>query len=258
MFQYEPTILLVVESTRRDSDPRRRYEALGPVAGTESSFKVSLPDPDDIEQQPIRIAIANDFPLVIDGIARALADYAEQVVVVDYDSQQGAQQHVDVVLYDCFASVTSAVALLPELLESSARLVIFSWRTDPDMVAAALRAGAAGVVCKCVGPDELVAAIQRVHRGEQVILSRRGRDQSFGRWPGDDLGVSARESELLALICQGFSNGVISEIMFLGSNTVKTYIRTLYRKIDVETRAQAVVWGMSNGFEPGQVHRSPQ
>jgi DNA-binding CsgD family transcriptional regulator len=64
------------------------------------------------------------------------------------------------------------------------------------------------------------------------------------------VGLTAREAEVLALITQGFSNQEIAERSYLSINSVKTYIRTAYRKIGVTRRAQAVVWGMKHGFEP--------
>ena len=220
---------------------------------------MSLAPLDDEDERPIRIAIVNDFPLVIAGTARALADYPEQVVVVEYDSQTLVQRQVDVVLYDWFAATTDLEAIVPQLVAAaSARLVIFSWLTDPQRVAESLRAGASGVISKSVSPGELVEAIQRVHRGEYVVPTHSGTEQQFGRWPGDDIGLTSRESEVLILICQGHSNQSISETMFLGSNTVKSYIRTLYRKIDVETRTQAVLWGVDNGFRPQRVRVFPK
>lgn len=214
---------------------------------------------EDVDQGPIRVAIVNDFPLVIAGTARALEAFPEQVVVVEYDSQTSVHRDVDVVLYDCYASVPDAVAIQPQLLGiTSARLLIFSWHTEPHLVTASLRAGAAGVVSKTASPQDLVEAIQRVHRGEQVTPPHEGDvEPAFGRWPGDDIAMTARESEVLVLICQGFSNKDISATLFLGSNTVKTYIRTLYRKIGVETRSQAVIWGLANGFRPQRVRVQP-
>ena len=68
--------------------------------------------------------------------------------------------------------------------------------------------------------------------------------------PGREAGLTAREAEVLALITQGLSNQEIAQRSYLSINSVKTYIRTAYRKIGVERRAQAVVWGMQHGFEP--------
>jgi DNA-binding CsgD family transcriptional regulator len=65
----------------------------------------------------------------------------------------------------------------------------------------------------------------------------------------DGLGLTAREVEILTLIASGHSNQQIAERCFLSINTVKTYVRTTYRKIGVQTRAQAVAWAIHHGLE---------
>ena len=73
-----------------------------------------------------------------------------------------------------------------------------------------------------------------------------------GDWPGRDHGLSARESEVLCLIAQGLSNQEIADRAYLSINSVKTYIRSAYRKIGVERRTQAVLWATRNGLVPSK------
>ena len=61
-------------------------------------------------------------------------------------------------------------------------------------------------------------------------------------------GLSKRETQVLAEIAAGRTNSEVAERLFLGINTVKTYIRTAYRKIGVETRSQAVIWALEHGL----------
>ena len=69
--------------------------------------------------------------------------------------------------------------------------------------------------------------------------------------------MTDRESEVLALITQGKSNAELAELMFISINTVKSYIRSAYRKIGVTNRTQAVLWGTDHGFRPDlQPHRT--
>jgi DNA-binding NarL/FixJ family response regulator len=63
-------------------------------------------------------------------------------------------------------------------------------------------------------------------------------------------GLSDRESEILALITQGKSNAEVAALTYLSPNTVKSSIRTIYRKIEVGSRTQAVLWGVKHGFTP--------
>ena len=203
--------------------------------------------------------VANDYPLVIGGTARALERFIDHVRVVEYASRTSVESNVDVVLFDAFGEGPGAASVRTELLShTSPRVLVFTWNTDPERVVEALRSGAAGVISKKVSPEQLVLAVQRVHAGEQVIPDHDTSDhEQFGRWPGDHIGLSARESEVLALICQGLSNQRVGDTLYLSTNTIKTYIRSAYRKIDVETRSQAVVWGLSNGFAPQSVRWFP-
>ena len=91
--------------------------------------------------------------------------------------------------------------------------------------------------------------------GEAVVLT--GDDESSvggaGDWPGRAAGLSSREAEVIALITQGLSNQEIADRAYLSINSVKTYIRTAYRKIGVQKRPHAVLWGLANHFEPDTV-----
>ena len=69
-------------------------------------------------------------------------------------------------------------------------------------------------------------------------------------WPGRTEGLTDREAEILALITQGKSNAEVAALTYLSPNTVKSYIRTVYRKIDAGSRTQAVLWGIEHGFAP--------
>ena len=91
-----------------------------------------------------------------------------------------------------------------------------------------------------------------MHSGEVVVSEPppRARPASGSDWPGRDTGLSDRESEVLALITQGKSNDEIAALCYLSINTVKSYVRSAYRKIEVDSRTQAVLWGIDHGFKP--------
>ena len=86
------------------------------------------------------------------------------------------------------------------------------------------------------------SASRRARRGSTVGLD----------WPGRSEGLSDREAEIIALITQGKSNAEIAALTYLSINSVKTYIRTGYRKIGVSSRTQAVLWGIEHGFKQQQ------
>ena len=203
--------------------------------------------------RPLRVAIVNDYDLVVAGVAAMLAPHHERIAVVELDSNLPVVSDVDVILYDTFGQVQGDGVDLEDLVHGSgARVVIFSWNTQPDLVERAIRKGAAGYLSKELSSEEVVGALEAVHEGKIVVPqpSRAPNHEAKGDWPGREVGLTAREAEVLALITQGFSNQEIAERSYLSINSVKTYIRTAYRKIGVTRRAQAVVWGMKHGFEP--------
>jgi NarL family two-component system response regulator LiaR len=205
---------------------------------------------------PIRVAVVNDYELVVVGIAGILQRFPDQIDVVELDSGTVPEAEVDVVLYDSFGQAQGAALDIASLVgQTSAKVVVFSWNTQPDLVEQSLAAGAEGYISKSVSGEDLVKQIAMVHAGETVVPHDEDVDGAVGRWPGDEHGLSPREAEVLALICQGLSNDDICNRAFLSINTVKTYVRTLYRKIGVDSRTQAVLWGIDHGFRPDRVRQ---
>lgn len=210
-----------------------------------------------MSNSPIRVAIVNDYEIVIAGVAAMLAPHHDRVAVVELDSRLPVISDVDVILYDTFGQVQGDAVDLEDLLAGHAvPVAIFSWNLQPDLVQRAIERGAAGYLSKGLNAGEIVAAIEAIHRGETVApppSTETADGDVTGEWPGRDVGLTAREAEVLALITQGLSNQEIAEHTYLSINSVKTYIRTAYRKIEVTRRAQAVAWGMTHGFSPDRL-----
>jgi len=209
------------------------------------------------QTRPVRVAVVNDYEIVVAGIASLIAPYADRVAVVELDAGLPVVSDVDVILYDTFAQVQGDGVDLEDLVrDSTARVAIFSWNTDRDLVRRALARGAAAYLSKELGADQIVEALEQVHAGELVVPASVGHIEHVGgRWPGHEFGLTAREAEVIALITQGLSNQEIAERSYLSINSVKTYIRTAYRKMGVSRRAQAVGWGVRHGFEPDRGRR---
>jgi NarL family two-component system response regulator LiaR len=209
-----------------------------------------------VPTQPIRVAVVNDYEIVVAGVAAMLAPHHERISVVELDSSLPVISDVDVILYDTFAAIQGDGVDLDVLVHGSdARVVIFSWNIDAALVRAAIERGASGYLSKGLDAEQVVAGIEAVHRGETItpMEAEVADGAAAGEWPGREFGLSAREAEVLALITQGLSNQEIAERTYLSINSVKTYIRTAYRKIEVSRRAQAVAWGMRHGFEPDRM-----
>ena len=205
---------------------------------------------------PVRVAIVNDHPIVVAGVAAVLEPYADRVRVVEIVTGAEVRSEVDVVLYDTFGQDQGDGVDLPTLVDDGrAKVVVFSWNTEPDLVERALARGASGYLSKQVTGQEMAWALQQVAAGAELRPQDVGDSAlpEVGAWPGRDRGLTAREAEVLALICAGLSNQQIAERTYLSINSVKTYIRTAYRKIGAGSRSQAVAWAMQHGFRPERV-----
>jgi DNA-binding NarL/FixJ family response regulator len=200
----------------------------------------------------IRLAIVNDYELVVAGVATMLAGQRDRIQVIGLDLTRDDLHGIDLLLYDTFGPTQSSQQHLADLIRRShVPVVVYTWNLSPELAAESMARGAGGYLSKAMTAEQLVDAIEAVHRGEIVVSPQTGPAEPVwgGDWPGRDVvGLSARESEMMTMIVAGMSNREIAENSSLSINSVKTYIRGAYRKIGVERRAQAVVWGLGNGF----------
>ncbi len=206
---------------------------------------------------PIQVALVDDYDVVVIGVANMLEPYRDRVVVAELDTNQPVVDAVDIALYDSFAQPESDHAEIKTLIDNprARRVVIYTWNFHPELLATARDLGVHGYLSKALTARELVDAIESVHAGEIVVSpsAAKARTQG-GDWPGRGEGLTDREAEILALITQGKNNAEVAALTYLSPNTVKSYIRGLYRKIEVDSRTQAVLWGVHHGFLPDK-HR---
>jgi DNA-binding NarL/FixJ family response regulator len=164
----------------------------------------------------------------------------------------------DVVLYD--------VILLHEgdteghdlghLLTRTSSIVIAVDRTlRPELGVRAKQLGVEWAITLGITGEELIGVIEAVVEGHleeaAAALTWEAAD-----YLGFSAGVSPRESQVLELVVQGHSNQEIADLLFLSLNSVKTYIRSAYRKVGVTSRAQAVAWGIQHGFPVEEAGRA--
>lgn len=211
---------------------------------------------------PIKIAILNDFEIIVAGLATLLEPYQDRVVLVPLDATRQMLPNADIVLVDTFGQRQGDRFDLDQLVRTtSARVVIFSWHVDDDLVELTIARGASGYLSKGLPVARLVELIEQVHAGQIVapgLPTPLDSVEHASTWPGREHGLSSRESEVISLIAQGYSNQEIADHAFLSINSVKTYIRTAYRKLRVTRRSQAVIWAVDNGLLPDhQAHQKP-
>ena len=203
---------------------------------------------------PITVALVDDYDVVLTGVAAMFDRYRDRILVAEIDANEPLDDVVDIVLYDSFAQPESDQDEIAVLVANpkARRVVVYTWNFHAGLIDNARRLGAHGYLSKTLPARKLVASLEAVHAGEIVISDPppRARSATGLDWPGRAEGLTDRESEILALITQGRSNADVAALTYLSPNTVKSYIRTIYRKIDVGSRTQAVLWGVGHGFSP--------
>jgi DNA-binding NarL/FixJ family response regulator len=191
--------------------------------------------------RPVTIALVDDYDVVLKGLAHMFDDYRDRVVVAEIDANAALSDEIDIVLYDSFAQPESDHHEIAELVRNprARRVVVYTWNFQPELIADARRQGVQGYLSKALPARELVEALERIHQGEELFNEAPLRAASAPSldWPGKREGITDRESEVAALT-------------YLSPNTVKSYIRSIYRKIQVQSRTQAVIWGVGHGFSP--------
>lgn len=210
---------------------------------------------------PIRVAIRNDYVVVVVGLAAMLEPYADQIRIVEVATgDSGESTSVDVTLYDAFSQTQIDGSDVDLLLNDPAagKVVVLTWNVNPALVRMATEKGVSGYLSKTLDGPGLVSALTRIHAGEVVITDQTTRSSNVhGHWPGREFGLTAREAEVVSLVTQGLSNEAIAKKSFISINSVKSYIRTAYRKMGVTTRAQAVLWGVQHGLLPDRGRLTP-
>lgn len=192
-----------------------------------------------------RVAVANDYEIVVAGLA-AMLDRHEDIDVVDMFivGESGPSEPLDIVLYDTFGrdgvDQDQLKTLVSTPLVNHVVVYTLSW-ADP-LTQSALAHGVSGVLSKALDGEELADRLRQIAQGTVVvappphgrIVSGTGRD-----WPGRTFGLSERESECLVLLAAGLRNAEIARSLYVSEDTVKTHLKRGYRKLGVSNRAQA-------------------
>ncbi|RLV50346.1 DNA-binding response regulator [Nocardioides mangrovicus] len=203
--------------------------------------------------RPLTVVLINDYPLVLAGLATMLWPYSHRVQVLERQLGSGHGHAADVALIDTFGSPVTDTRVLEVLRTSpTSRVVVYSWHppavASPDLAA---HDRFSGFLPKQGGPEELVAALERICAGgplERPETARPVSSASGPDWPGRDQGLSERESEVLALLGQGLSNEDIASALFLSVNSIKRHLKVAYRKMGVASRTQALLWALDHDF----------
>jgi DNA-binding NarL/FixJ family response regulator len=212
----------------------------------------------------VTVLIADDHPVVREGLRGMLAAEAALTVVGEAASGNEAvamarMHRPDVVLMDLRMPGGDGVQATSGILATApgTRVVVLTtYETDADIVRA-VEAGAAGYLLKDTPLQDLVAAIRAAARGETVLgPSVAGRLASQFRRPAAEP-LSARETEVLALVARGSTNAEIGRALYISEATVKTHLLRAFGKLGVSGRTAAVTTAIELGMLPAPGARPP-
>ncbi len=212
-------------------------------------------------QQPVRVAIVDDYDVIVRGTAGILEPFADLVQVVELSTDGTVDEQVDVALLDCFGAAEAHAGIVDvvERHPNVGKVAVYTWNFAPGLLEAAWAQGASSYLSKGLPGRVLADALVATHAGQRVVAggeAKAGARPEVGRrWPGHDLGLTEREADVLAHITQGLTTAEIATALYLSVNSIKTYTRLLYRKIGVRSRTEAALWGIDHGFRPDRSSR---
>ncbi len=209
---------------------------------------------EEVNKPRIRVLVAEDHPIVADGIVAILAKAKDMVVVGR--ARDGAeaielvkQHQPDIVLLDLRMPVVDGIGVARWINDSgsTARAVFLTMFDSEKDVSQAIRAGADAYLQKDTPAAEILRTIRHVHRRKERISNNRARELAPS---ANSVDLNSLELEILALIVQGDDNRTIGVKLGLRTDAVKYHLRGLFSKLGVKKRAAAARRAIERGF-PG-------
>ena len=208
----------------------------------------------------IRLLLADDHRMLREGLRRTLEEEGLEVVGEAADGEEAlrlaAKLRPDVVLMDVTMPVLDGVEATRQLHEHLPEIpvVILSMHADREVLARAIRAGAAGYLVKDCSTDEVVRTVRLAANGEtalspELAASMLAEAQRVDT-PAEELEpiISRREEEVLQLVADGLSTSEVAAKLYISIKTVKNHLASIYEKLDSRDRTQAVLRAVRMGI----------
>jgi NarL family two-component system response regulator LiaR len=214
-----------------------------------------------IKKDELTVLIADDHPLVREALHRALDVEEDMKVVAEATDGEEAvrlasELKPNVVVMDIVMPKVNGIEAtkkIKEIAPDTAILILTAY-DDDEYVLGLLDAGAAGYLLKSARGRDLVGAIRTIRAGESVLhpniiarLLKRATVTSVKETKGQGL-LSEREAEVLRLVALGMSNKEVAEELFLSQRTVKAHLTSVFNKLNVASRSEAIVKGLQWGL----------
>ena len=210
---------------------------------TSGPVRLLIVDDHDMFADSLRLALSAEPDFLVVGTAATLAEARELVVATS----------AEVVLLDHRLPDGLGVDSISELkaLQPSVKIVVLTAAAEDAMLVTATEAGCAGFILKTSPLDELVAAVRTAAAGEIMVSSDLlarllNRLHHQHDRPAQDL--TAREREILELIAEGLTNGVIAQRLFISVNTVRNHVQSVLTKLDAHSKLEALSIAIRDGL----------
>jgi two-component system, NarL family, response regulator DegU len=210
-------------------------------------------------QRPLRLLLVDDHRMLREGLRRSMEQYGFDVVGEGSDGEEGVRlAHAlrpDVVLMDVTMPVLDGVEAARRIrqLSPSTQVVMLTMHADREVLAKAIRIGAAGYLVKDCSTDEVADAVRGAANGEGSLSPEFARSMlreaksPLPDKPGESI-ISRREEEVLQLIADGCSTTEVGAKLYISVKTVKNHLASIYQKLDTADRTQAVVRAVRMGI----------
>ena len=227
---------------------------LGSQAGAKESAASALAS----APAPIRILLVDDHPVVRKGIAACLSARLRLRVVGEAADGEEAlrlahQLQPDIMLMDIEMPAPDGLEVTRRLRQEQPgiRVLVLTMHHSSEHIRRVLECGARGCLTKSAPPDEVVAAIEAVHRGETFFSPELGRlalNHLVPADPAPEQELTSREREVLIFIANGLSNKEIASRLGVGVRTVETHRESVMRKLGIHTIAGLTKYAIAQGL----------
>ncbi len=212
---------------------------------------------------PVRILIADDHSVVRAGL-RVLLEHNQDFHIVaeaatgDEAVLKAQEYHPDVAVMDIRMPGISGIEACRQIISTveGCRVVMLTTYAEDELLFAAIRAGASGYVLKRIGDNDLMKAVERVSRGENILdpsltatvfTEMRKMDQTQRAAAFSEL--TSQELAVLALVAHGLTNRQIAVKLYLGEGTVRNYVSSVLAKIGASNRAEAAAYAVKHNID---------
>jgi DNA-binding NarL/FixJ family response regulator len=203
----------------------------------------------------IRVVIVDDHAMIRAGLEQLLTGTDDIVVVGHAEDGEHAIEVVqsvrpDVVLMDLQMPGVDGVTAIRRMksLALDVDVLVLTSFNDSERIIGALDAGAVGYLLKDADPEDVLRGIRAVARGESPIDPKAARTLLGTRADSQDVQLTSREREVLALVREGLTNRQVARRLDISERTVKAHLTSAFARIGVSDRTQAALWAERNGL----------